>query len=146
MIDCDMTITWLRSLRTGRSFPVAVFCGDTDMATAGLIALSSTSGSEIAVAVLTPAEIKADESAASRLVEERVNARLNRSDFRYVPLLRSVRHGPQPAMSFQEFRASNHATELFYGDLYDAHGEAVVERDETLAKFRNAGGLVTYVT
>lgn len=141
-----MTIRWLRSLRTGRCFPTVLFSCDTDMATGGLISLSSTSRSEVAVTHLAAEEVDAAESRASRLVEDRINARLGCSDFRCVPLLRAVEHKSQPDISFQEFRSAYHPPELFYRDIFDAQGEAVVDRDETLTEFRNAGGIVTHVT
>lgn len=141
-----MIIRWLRSLRTGHCFPTVLFSSDTDMATAGMISLSSTRRSEVAVTHLASEEFEVAESRASRLVEDRINARLGCSDFRCVPLLRAVEHKSQPGISFQEYRSSYRPPELFYRDIFDAQGEAVVDRDETLAEFRNAGGIVTHVT
>ena len=146
MNESCMKIRWLRSLRTGRCFPTVLFAGDTDMATAGLLSLSSTSRSEVAVAHLTAKEVDAANSRASSLIEDRINCLLGRSDFRSVPLLRVVEQKSQPGIPFRGFRSSYRPPELFYRDIFNSRGEAVVDRDETMVEFRNAGGIVTHVT
>jgi hypothetical protein len=143
--DC-MTILWLRSLLTGRRFPTVLFSGDTDMATSGLASLSSITGPEVVVTHLTGKEVAVDEYTAPRNLEERINATLGRSDFRCVPLVRSVEHKTKPSISFQEFRASYRPPDLFYRDILAPDGEAIVDGQEILAEFRAAGGIVVDAT
>ena len=128
MNEDRMSILWLRSLRTGRRFPIILFSGDTDMATSGLGALSSTSGREVVATYLTSEEVCADLPTGLRIFEERMNARLGRSDLRYVPIVRVV----------DEPRA-----DVLYRDIFDPEGEADVVSEESLQQFRATGGVVT---
>ena len=145
MNEANMSILWLRSLRTGRRFPAVLFSGDTDMATNGLFSLSSISGAEVVVTEL----FGEDYTASTPSLEARFNARLGRSDLRHVSIVRVVRHTvePSPGLTFREVLASLRPSEVFYCDIFDAEGEgeAVVEREESMEQFRASGGVVTQV-
>ena len=115
------SITWLRSRTTGKEFPTFVFRADTDMATEGLIALTSTGRPEVVLTMMTGDEWSADDDSRTA---ERVNRELGRSDLRAVPLL------------------TRHPAPLRYRDIFVEGGEADIVREEPRAAFRRNGGSI----
>lgn len=134
----DGTISWLRSCSTDREFPILVFRGDVDFATAGLASLTSVDLQEIVAFALTDSEFNADDAS---MYEKRVNTELGRSDLRASRFLRSVDTFDAPAgISFQEYQNLHTPPKLFYADIYTPGGEAEFVREQTLDEFTNGAG------
>ncbi len=74
-------VFWLRSEKTGRRFPTAVFSGDT----MGWTSLTSAVRPEVVITTCS-----AEEMSKPSLLESRTNNLLGRSDLRFVPLIRAV--------------------------------------------------------
>ncbi len=107
----DGTISWLRSVNTGREFPLLVFRGDIDYATSGLASLTSIERPEVVAIALTGEEFNADDTAAC---EQRINSELSRDDLRVSRFLRSLDTFDAPVgISFQEYMKLADST-VFY--------------------------------
>ncbi|WP_461507153.1 hypothetical protein [Rhodopirellula baltica] len=136
----DGTISWLRSCNTDREFPILVFRGDVDFATAGLASLTSVNRYEIVAFSLTDAEYNADDVS---MCEKRLNTELRRNDLRSSRFLRSVDTFDAPAgISFQEYQKLRTPPMLFYADIYAPDGEAEFVREQSLDEFTNGGGTI----
>ena len=136
----DGKISWLRSLETGREFPLLVFRGDVDFATSGLASLTSVDYPEVVAISLTDEEFNSNDNSAC---EKRVNSELSRDDLRMTRFLRSVDTFKAPAgISFQEYAKLATPPRLFYSDILIPNGEAEFVRDESLDDFVNGGGII----
>lgn len=134
----DGTISWLRSVTTGREFPLLVFRADVDYATSRLASLSSTNGPEVVAVNLTDDEFNSDDATTC---ERRVNSELSRDDLRVVRFLRSVdTFNATAGISFQEYMNVSTPPKLFYSDIYDSDGEAELVREEPIDDFVKRGG------
>jgi len=136
-----MTILWCRSSQTGKEFPIVQFSGDTDMATDGLVSLTSTSKPEVFVTTVTAEEYNADKKGTLKC-EERVNRELSRIDLRVNFHVRIESASPPTGTSFQEFRKLFKPPMLFYRDIFSESGEAAVVKEETVDSFRSSGGVL----
>jgi hypothetical protein len=117
---------------------VVVFSGDTDMATMGLISLSSIEKTEVVIAY----DCGTDEVSFA----ERLSASLNRNDLRLVPFLRAEQlRSVTPGTSFQEFRAAYRGPRLVYRCPYCRGGEAIAEEEQSFSGFARGGGTITLV-
>jgi hypothetical protein len=121
-------------------FPHAVFFGDTDMATAGWISLTSRSRREIVLAELTASEWNAGEAGVEGLIG-RLHQTLGRTDLAHVRLVRPPSF-PAAGLSLADFRRK--IGKPTYSDLSGA-GESSVEREESLEDFQRNGGIVSVV-
>jgi len=135
----------LKSLATGRYFHTVEFSGDTDMATAGWVSLTSMEKTEIVVTTMTAEEYQgsADGSDTGYLMNERrMNAVLKRSDLRCCWLVSAEeQNSEEPTGSFQEFLKSYRPPRLFYRDIFSFVGRAKVDARLTRKQFEDAGGL-----
>ena len=141
------TIVCARSEISGKVFPVALLSGDTDMATAGWLALSSTTENVAVLAYLTASEWKAaqDGSAGYAAVEKRVNQALARSDLKCCEFLGvQGAASPRPGQPFQAFRREYQPPKLRFKDLMLSTGEAVEVSRLSVGEFKQAGGQLLF--
>lgn len=144
MRKIDGKVVWLKSLSTNRLFPVVTFSGDTDMATAGLIALTSTNRSEVVITEMTADERDDDKNGDARC-EKRINHVLQRSDLRHARLLRVGEVGQAPnGLSFDEFLRQHSPLLCIYRDIYDLAGEAVQSFEQSFEEFKARDGIITF--
>ena len=141
----DGTIQWLSSTATGKTFPNLVFRGDVDFVTSGLVALTSTSKTEIVATTFQPEEVYLhDRPEFAERCEERINQELERTDLRIVSLLRTESDPIDAAgMSFQEYQARVKPPRLFYRDIHAEGSEAQVVREESIDDYIAGGGTLT---
>jgi len=124
----------------GQASPRMIFVGDTDMATAGLVSLTSVAANEIVICEAEPAEWS-DET--GQRLEARINTALSRDDLRFLRLL-CVEETVFPAgLSFQEFRKVYRAPRLTYSCPKCGVGEIVSDREITPSEYRSEGGQLT---
>ena len=144
----DGTIQWLKSASSGRLFPNLVFRADVDFATSGLVALTSTAGTEIVITLFIPEECYLyDRPEFAKRCENRINRELDRHDLRIVPLLRTESDPIDASgMTFQEYMAATKPPRLYYRDIHSEFGEATVVREESINKFLESGGTITNQT
>jgi hypothetical protein len=138
---CD-TILWLQAGPSGTRFPTVQFSADTDMATAGWVALTSLSRHEIVVTQMTAEEFRSTTGFVD--LENRVNALLGRDDLRFPALVGSEGQAPAVAgQSFQQFRRDYRPPRLFYRDIFssDALAEEVARMSRN--EFEEGGGTLT---
>jgi hypothetical protein len=138
-------ILWLRSKKTGKTFPVVQFSADTDMATAGWISLTSPVHHDLVVTTLTDDEFNKtlEDSGGFLLLEERVNKILNRTDLVCSWLAAVVEPSYDvdiTTLSFQEFRKISKQPQLLYRDIYSDDGLAVIETQVSRRDFERKGG------
>jgi hypothetical protein len=125
------------------SFPSFEFSGDTDVATLGLAALTSTHGNEMALSEMSPAELE-DQSSGFQAHAARISAQL-RTEFRAVRFIRLEDCvTPAAGIGFQEFRRNYVAPRPLFGCLR-CSGEAVIAARMDLADFQQTGGSVVLV-
>ena len=136
----ELSILWLRSVTTGKEFPVVQFSGDTDMETGSVASLTSIERNEVVVAWLNGNETTEE-------FERRVNTILSRNDLRATVLVRVENKGNLSlgSSSFQDFRKNYQSPTLYYNDVFSVGGEAIVSQKLTLSEFKSRGGRVTRI-
>jgi len=141
------TIVWLKSLVTGKQFPVVEFSGDTDMVTAGWVSLTSVLGPELVVTRFLPHEYGAVDSAGFGFleVERRVNDELQRADLKCAWLLKVGEPVSTPkGLLFQEFRRVYRSPKLFFRDIFSQDGIAEESSRVPRAQFEREGGTIQF--
>lgn len=137
----DGIISILRCEGDGHLTPHVTFIGDTDMATAGLAALSSIILDEIVVAEMAPEEF---EDGGEKAFQCRINTFLARNDLRFVHLRRVEDTTPPAGSSFQDFRQAYVPPRLVF--VCPRCGlNAVAERSTTPSDYQKADGTLTVV-
>jgi hypothetical protein len=117
-----------------------IFSGDTDMATAGLVAASSLDSQEIVLGELSADEWRDLPSGPDRFAK-RVTADRG-TVFKAVPLLRAEQNPlANSAKDFQAFRRAYQPPTLVYG-CPKCGGEARVVRTESVTAYSASGGVV----
>ncbi|MDB5987172.1 MAG: hypothetical protein JWR16_2225 [Nevskia sp.] len=142
------TILWLKSESTGKQFPAVLFSADTDMVTAGWVALTSLEKQEIVVTELTPDEYRATANGSSGYlqVEKRINAALGRADLKCPWFVRAEGSGPSgKGLSFQEFRKIYRPPVIYYRDIFQSDAVAREVSRVSLSQFEQAGGKLVVV-
>ncbi len=141
----DGYVIWLKSRRTGRLFPSIVFSGDTDMATEGFIALTSTERVEIVVTEMTGPEWN-DQENGDKACARRVNQALGRTDLRAVRLLRAEETFEAPkGISFQEYQRLYTPPRYVYSDIHDPKGgEADMVSEQSFGEFQAENGTIIF--
>jgi hypothetical protein len=129
----EISILWLKSISTGKEFPVIQLSDDTDMVTGGFDALTSIEKNEVVLAEVRGSETNVE-------FEKRINAQLKRNDLRASWIIRQEdKNQDLKGMSFQEFRKRFQPPILYYRDIY-SEGEAVVSRAVALDEYLRTGG------
>ncbi|KWO50059.1 hypothetical protein [Burkholderia territorii] len=139
------TIVWLQSDATKKRFPIVVFTADTDMATMGSVSLTSMERSEIVVTQLTGEEFSAvgKNRENYKLVEQRINRELHRTDLACAWLIRVEESQPTGSgRTFQMFRETYQRPKLFYRDIFSENSLAEELSCTTLSEFEKDGGKV----
>jgi hypothetical protein len=142
------TILWLKSESTGKQFPVVLFSADTDMATAGWVALTSVEKHEVVVTELTVEEYRATTNGSSGYlqVEKRINAALGRADLKCPWYVRAEESGPSgKTLSFQEFREVYRPPVIYYRDIFQPDAVAREVSRVSLSHFEQTGGKLIVV-
>jgi hypothetical protein len=142
------TILWLESESTGKQFPAALFSGDTDVITAGRVALTSVDMHEVVVTELTAEEYRttANGSSGYLQVEERMNAALGRADLKCPWFVRAEQPGTSgKGLSFQEFRNVYRPSVIYYRDILQLDGVAREVSRVSLSQFEQSGGKLVVV-
>jgi len=141
-MEIGIKINWCRSSISEREFPAVVLSADTDMVTDGLVCLTSIEKLEAVVAELTTDEYNAGREGMIRC-EDRINGELGRMDLRITYIARVVENvRSSKGLSFKEFIRSYNPPTLFYRDIFDPTGEAMVVREENENAFVAAGGKI----
>ena len=142
------TILWLKSESTGKEFPVVLFSADTDMATAGWVALTSVEKYEVVVTELTVEEYRATANGSSGYlqVEKRINAALGRADLKCPWFARAEESGfSGRSLSFQEFRKAYCPPTIYYRDIFQQDAVAREVSRVSLSQFEQTGGKLVVV-
>ncbi|WP_061533320.1 hypothetical protein [Collimonas arenae] len=139
------SILWLVSEKTGKSFPIVQFSGDTDMVTMGWVSLTSVMNHEIVVTMMTGDELKntSKDSSGYTQLESRVNNVLNRTDLVcswIVAVVELTYDVDITTLSFQEFRKVYKKPQLFYRDIYSPDTFATIETETSRQDFERQGG------
>ena len=142
------TILWLKSESTGKQFPAVLFSGDTDVVTAGWVALTSLEKHEVVVTELTAEEYCATANGTSGYlqVEKRMNAVLGRADLK-CPWFVCAEQSSSNAngLSFQEFRKVYRPAVIYYRDIFKPDETAREVSRVSLSQFEQAGGKLVVV-
>ena len=117
-------VTHVRCQHCKQVFPVFTFSADTDMATAGWVALTRTDNNDILIAWLKPREIDME-------LQERVGP-----PYRVSRLSVITAAHDQSGVSFQEFRKSYQPAVVGYSCIFCA-GTAMPTNTETVREFES---------
>lgn len=142
------TILWLKSESTGREFPTVLFSADTDMETAGLVALTSVEKHELVVAELTADEYRAtaNDLAGYLQVESRINGALGRGDLKCPWFVRAEESGSSgKGFAFEEFGKVYRPPIIYYRDIFQSGAVAREVSRVSLSQFEQAGGKLVVV-
>ena len=137
----EVNVLWLKDAT--RTFPHAVFFGDTDTATEGWISFTAISGDEVVLASMTPEEWNTG-AEGSRLTLMRVEEQLGRRDLVEIRLLRVDDDSGMGLTQAQRDSRKHRQSLLVYSTLSGA-GESKIVREEPLATFQSSGGKLVVV-
>jgi hypothetical protein len=117
-----------------------IFSGDTDMATDGLLCLTSIRNNELVVAEAEGQEL-ADPTGSG--FARRVNGALGRDDLRFIRLIEVVQNTATSGQSFQAFRETYQPPRLRFSCPRCGSGSADVVREMSPKQFLLEGGRIT---
>jgi hypothetical protein len=137
------SVSILRCSECGEDWPQVTFSGDTDMTTSGLASLSSHVCNEVVIAEMSASEFA---DTTGRVLEERINRQLRRSDLRSIQVLRSEPAPIADGLSFQEFRKVYEPPRLVFACPDCDEGEGTKIASLSPAAFIAQGGKVTNLT
>nr|WP_295111555.1 hypothetical protein [uncultured Caulobacter sp.] len=129
----------LKCRRCGSKSPHAVFSGDTDMATDGLISLTSGERNELVVGELTAEEWTLEENARDSAACQRVSVALARTDLRPVRVIRWENSQPIAGLPFALFRKAYKPPVGVYS-CPKCGGEAKSIAKQSWTEFMTSGG------
>jgi len=129
----------LKCRRCGAKFPHAVFSGDTDMATDGLVSLTSVERNELVFGELTADEWKLEDAKRVSAACQRISGALARTDLRSVMVVRWQKSQSIAGLSFAAFRKTYKPPVGVYSCPH-CGGEAKSIQQQSWSEFMTSGG------
>lgn len=136
----EATVVILKCAACRATNPHLVLAGDTDMATDGLLCLTSVEHNEVVVADdegREPADLPGCDIAG------RINRAMGRDDLRFIRLVGVVETPARPGQGFQAFRESFQPPRRRYSCPVCGAGMSEVIRELSPSQFALEGGRIT---
>jgi hypothetical protein len=142
----EASVLLLRCSKCEAVFPHLVFSGEDDTTTSELCSLSSCNTNEVVAVEAEAGEWNDFEAAGARALEQRMRLHLNRSDLRFIRLIRREQaNSGASAMSFQDFRKVFVPPALVFSCPCCADGESQKQDELSIKAFARLGGKVTLI-